>query len=59
MQTPVLVDLATLLEASSPADTAVPPDPQTAGAVAEPDSMAPAGGPVGHSHPLPVKGKDL
>ena len=59
MQTPVLADLATLLEASSPADTAVPPDPRTAGAVAEPDSMAPAGGPVGHSHPLPVKGKDL
>ena len=59
MQTPILADLATLLEASSPADTAVPPDPRTAGAVAEPDSMAPAGGPVGHSHPLPVKGKDL
>lgn len=42
MQTPILADLATLLEASSPADTAVPPDPRTAGAVAEPDSMAPA-----------------
>ena len=59
MQTPILADLATLLEASSPADTAVPPDPQTAGAVAEPDSMAPAGGPVGLSHPLPMKRKDL
>ena len=59
MQTPILADLATLLEASSPADTAVPPDPRTAGAVAEPDSMAPAGGPVGLSHPLPMKRKDL
>jgi amino acid adenylation domain-containing protein len=59
MQTPILADLATLLEASSPADTAVPPDPRTAGAVAEPDSLAPAGGPVGLSHPLPMKRKDL
>ncbi|KQN86623.1 non-ribosomal peptide synthetase [Arthrobacter sp. Leaf69] len=59
MQTPILADLATLLEASSPADTAVPPDPRTAGAVAEPDSIAPAGGPVGLSHPLPMKRKDL
>ncbi|MGO4193163.1 amino acid adenylation domain-containing protein [Arthrobacter sp. YAF17] len=59
MQTPILADLATLLEASSPADTAVPPDPRTAGAVAEPDSNAPAGGPVGLSHPLPMKRKDL
>jgi amino acid adenylation domain-containing protein len=58
MQTPILADLATLLETSSPADTAVPPDPRTAGAVAEPDSMAPAGGPVGLSHPLPMKRKD-
>ena len=59
MQTPVLADLATLLEASSLADAAVPPAPRPAGAVAEPDSMAPVGGPVGHSHPLPVKRKDL
>jgi amino acid adenylation domain-containing protein len=59
MQTPILADLATLLEASSPAETAVPPDPRTAGAVAQPDSVAPAGGPVGLSHPLPMKRKDL
>lgn len=59
MQTPILADLAALLEASSLADAAVPPAPQTAGAAAEPDSMAPVGGPVGHSHPLPMKRKDL
>ena len=59
MQTPVLADLAALLEASSPADAAVPPAPRPAEAAAEPHSMAPVGGPVGHSHPLPVKGKDL
>ncbi|EMY34697.1 non-ribosomal peptide synthetase [Arthrobacter crystallopoietes BAB-32] len=59
MQTPVLADLATLLEASSLADAAVPPALRPARAAAEPDSMAPVGGPVGHSHPLPVKRKDL
>jgi amino acid adenylation domain-containing protein len=59
MQTPILADLATLLESSSLADAAVPPAPRPAGAAAEPDSIIPAGGPVGHSHPLPVKRKDL
>ena len=46
MQTPILADLAALLEASSLAGTTVPPAPRMAGAVTEPDSMAPAGGPV-------------
>ncbi|MEV7648605.1 amino acid adenylation domain-containing protein [Arthrobacter sp. NPDC089319] len=59
MQTPVLADLATLLEAASLADLTVPPAPHPAEAGAEPHSMAPAAGQVGHSHPLPVKGKDL
>ena len=59
MQTPILADLAALLEASSLAGTAVPPAPRMAGAVTEPDSMVPAGGPVGLSHPLPMKRKDL
>ncbi|UNK44557.1 non-ribosomal peptide synthetase [Arthrobacter sulfonylureivorans] len=58
MQTPVLADLATLLEASSPADAAIPPAPRLAEAGAEPHSMAPVAGQVGHS-PLPVKRKDL
>jgi hypothetical protein len=57
-RTPVLADLATLLEASSPTDAAVP-SAFTAESAAEPDSMAPAGGPVAHSHPLPMKRKDL
>ncbi|MFT4470074.1 non-ribosomal peptide synthetase [Arthrobacter sulfonylureivorans] len=59
MQSPVLSDMAALLEASSLTDAAVSPDPRPAGAAAEPDPTAPVGGPVGHSHPLPVKGKDL
>ena len=59
MQMPILADLAALLEAPSLADAAVPPAPRPAGAVTEPDSMAPVGGPVGHSHQLPMKGKDL
>jgi len=59
MQTPVLSDLATLLEASSLADAAVPPAPQPAEAGAEPHSMAPVGWPVGHSDPLSMKRKDL
>ncbi|MBD1544612.1 non-ribosomal peptide synthetase, partial [Arthrobacter sp. IA7] len=59
MQTPILADLAALLEAPSLADAAVPPAPRPAGALAEPDSMAPVGGPAGHSHPLPLKRKDL
>jgi amino acid adenylation domain-containing protein len=59
MQTPILADLAALLEASSLADTAVPSARRPAGAAAEPDSMAPAGGPVGQSHPLPMKRKNL
>jgi amino acid adenylation domain-containing protein len=46
MQTPILADLAALLEASSLADTAVPSARRAAGAAAEPDSMVPAGGPV-------------
>jgi hypothetical protein len=59
MQTPILVDLAALLDASSFADAAVSPAPRPAGAVAEPDSMAPVGGPAGHSHQLSMKRKDL
>jgi amino acid adenylation domain-containing protein len=59
MQTPVLAHLAPLLEASSLADTAVPSAPRPAGAAAEPDSMAPVGGPVGRSHALPMKRKGL
>ncbi|MGN7250392.1 non-ribosomal peptide synthetase [Arthrobacter sp. SAFR-014] len=59
MQTPVLADLAALLEASSLAETAVPPPPGPAPAAAEPDSMAPVGAPVAHSHPSPMKRKAL
>ena len=59
MQAPVLADLATLLEAASLPDAAVPPAPRPAGAAAGPGSMAPVGAPVGRSHPLPVKRKDL
>lgn len=59
MQTPILADLAALLDASSLADAAVSPAPRPAGAVAEPDSMAPVGGPAGHSHQLSMKRKDL
>ncbi len=59
LQTPVLSDLAALLEASSLADTALPPALRPVPAAAEPDSVAPVGGPVGHCHPLPVKRKDL
>ncbi|WP_461190167.1 non-ribosomal peptide synthetase [Arthrobacter sp. Z4-13] len=59
MQTPILADLADLLEASSLADVAVPPAPRPAEAVSEPDPMARVGGPVGHSHQLPMKRKDL
>jgi amino acid adenylation domain-containing protein len=44
-QTPVLADLATLLEASSLTGAAVP-SAFRAESAAEPDSMAPAGGPV-------------
>lgn len=46
MQTPILAELAARLQAPSPAGTAVPPAPQTAGTVPEPGSMVPAGGPA-------------
>jgi acyl carrier protein len=59
MQTPVLADLATLLEASSLAEAAVPPAPRPAGAAAEPDAMAPVGQPLDHSNPQTVKREDL
>jgi amino acid adenylation domain-containing protein len=59
MQTPVLADLAALLEASSLADSAVPPPPRPAPAAAEPHSMAPVRAPAGRPHPLPLKRKDL
>ncbi|MBD1543534.1 non-ribosomal peptide synthetase [Arthrobacter sp. IA7] len=59
MQTPVLADLAALLQAPSLADAAVAAAPRPAGALPEPGSIAPAGGPAGRSHPLPLKGKDL
>lgn len=59
MQTPVLSDLAALLEASSLADPAVPSAPRPAPAAAKPDFKAPVGAPVCHFHPLPVKRKDL
>jgi amino acid adenylation domain-containing protein len=58
-QRPVLADLAARLEASSLAETAVAPAPRPAGAAAEPDSLAPVGAPVAHSHPLPMKRKGL
>jgi len=59
MQTPVLADLATLLEASSLVDAAVPPAPRPAGAAAEPAAMVPVGQPLDHSNPQPVKREDL
>ncbi|AUI52501.1 non-ribosomal peptide synthetase [Arthrobacter crystallopoietes] len=57
MQTPVLADLAILLEASSLENAAEPPAPTRAGTAAEPASMSPT--PTRHSNPLPVKRKDL
>jgi amino acid adenylation domain-containing protein len=57
MQTPVLADLAILLEASSLEDAAEPPASTPAGSAAEPASLPRT--PVRHSNPLPVKRKDL
>jgi amino acid adenylation domain-containing protein len=71
-QAPVLSDLATRLEATSPTNTssptdtssltgaATPPAPAPApGPVAGPGALAPAGAPAAHSYPLPMKRKDL
>jgi hypothetical protein len=57
MQTPILADLATLLEASSLEDAAEAPAPTPAKTAAEPASMPRT--PSRHSDPLPMKRKDL
>ncbi|MGH9261173.1 MAG: phosphopantetheine-binding protein, partial [Acidimicrobiales bacterium] len=57
MQTPVLADLATLLEASSLEDAAEPPAPTPAETAAASASMPLT--PARHFNPLPAKRKDL
>lgn len=57
MQTPILADLAILLEASSLEHAAEPAATTPAGTAAEPASMPRR--PIRHSNPLPVKRKDL
>jgi amino acid adenylation domain-containing protein len=60
MRTPVLADLAAVLEAASPRAAADAPAPST-GTAARPAPMpgTPLGMPTDHSNPLPVKRKDL
>ncbi|MFF0989028.1 non-ribosomal peptide synthetase [Kocuria nitroreducens] len=60
VRTPVLADLAALLDASSHGGGAAPPAPQPAGATTEPASAprTPVSEPVDHSNPLTVTRKD-
>ncbi|WP_336713368.1 non-ribosomal peptide synthetase [Arthrobacter sp. USHLN218] len=61
MQTPVLADLAQLLDAASVAAVGDPPGPVPAGTAADPASYprAAVGQPLDHSNPQPLNREDL